>query len=61
MINLIFHIIFFVTSIYVFLKSIFYSIYEIQTQNNKSGGIGLIILSTIIIIFSNIIVFIQLC
>lgn len=56
MVNLFFHIFFIITSIYVFLKSIFYAIYEIKTQNNKSGGISFIVLSTIIIIFSNIVI-----
>lgn len=37
MIDLIFYILFVIISLYIFLKAIFYAIYEIKTQNNKSG------------------------
>lgn len=35
--DLVFNILFVITSLYVFLKAIFYAIYEIQTQDNKAG------------------------
>ena len=56
MLSLFYHIIYFILSIYVFIKSISYGIYEIKEQKNKFGG-GIIIGITIFsVIFSNIII-----
>ena len=35
--DLVFNILFVIASLYVFLKAVFYAIYEIKTQNNKAG------------------------
>ena len=59
MLNLIYYFLFITFSLYVLLKTIFYGLYEIKTQNNKSGGIGVIILSTFVTIFANVIVFMK--
>lgn len=59
MIDLIFNILFVIVSFYIFIKTIFYAIYEIKAENNKTGGIGVIAFSMLITIFSNIIVFIR--
>ena len=37
MLDLVFHILFVIVSLYVFLKAIFYAVYEIKTQDNKAG------------------------
>ena len=59
MFNNIYHILFFVISLYSLAKTIFYGIYEINTQKNKSGGIIVIVFSTLVVIFSNIIMFLN--
>lgn len=43
--------------IFSFLKSVFYGIYEINNNNNKSGGITVIILSIIGLILPVAIIF----
>ena len=37
MIDLVFYVLFVIASLYVFLKTVFYAIYEIKTQDNKAG------------------------
>lgn len=59
MIDLVFHVLFVIASLYVFLKAVFYAVYEIKTQDNKAGGIGVIVFSVIVIVFANIIVLIR--
>ena len=51
----IFHLIFVFISLIVLIKTIFYGIYEIKTEHNKSGGISVIIFSILVIAFSNIV------
>ena len=46
-------------SIYVLLKTIFYALYEIKTQENKSGGIAIIVFSIIILTFATLFIFIK--
>lgn len=48
----------FILSIMVFTKTISYGIFEIK-QNNKSGGISVIIISIFSLIFPNIMVYIN--
>ena len=55
----IYHILFLIISIYVFLKVIGYALYEINTLKNKTGGIIVIATSFLIIIFSNIIIWLR--
>lgn len=57
--NLIYHFTFIVVSIFILIKTIFYGIYEINSENNKSGGIAVICFSVLVVIFSNIIVFFR--
>lgn len=57
--NLIYHFTFIVVSIFILIKTIFYGIYEIKSENNKSGGIAIICFSVLVVIFSNIIVFFR--
>ena len=57
--NLIYHFTFIVVSLFILIKTIFYGIYEINSENNKSGGIDVICFSILIVVFSNIIVFFR--
>lgn len=57
--SLLYHIVFVIITIFILLKIIFYGLYEINTQNNKSGGIAIICFSILVIIFTNIIVFLR--
>lgn len=59
MFNLIYDIIFAIASIYILIKAIAYGLYEINTENNKSGGIGVITFSVLVTIFVNIIIWIK--
>ena len=54
--SFVYHFLFLIISLYVLLKTIGYALYEINTLKNKSGGIVVITISFIIIIFSNIMV-----
>lgn len=54
MIKLIYPIFFTLFTIYFLLKAIYYGIYEIKQENNKTGGIIVITFSTLVILFSNI-------
>ena len=57
--NLIYHFIFIAVSLFILIKTIFYGIYEINSENNKSGGIAVICFSVLVIVFANIIVFFR--
>ena len=59
MVNIFFHFLFLVFSLYVFLKTVFYALYEIKTQSNKSGGVAVIVFTVIVLIFANIVVFLK--
>lgn len=57
--TLVYHIIFLIISIYILLKAIGYGLYEINTIKNKTGGIAVITFSVFVIIFSNIVVWLN--
>lgn len=57
--NFLYHFIFIVVTIFVLIKTIFYGIYEINTEKNKSGGIAIIIFSILVVVFSNLMTFIR--
>ncbi len=59
MVNIFYHFLFFVFSIFVLLKSVFYALYEIKSQDNKSGGIAVICFTIVVLIFTNIVVFLK--
>ena len=56
MINLLYHILFLIFSIYVLIRSVAYGLYEINDQKNKFGGNIVILFTIFSVIFSNIIV-----
>lgn len=59
MISLIYDLIFLLITLYVLFKVIGYAIYEIKELNNRMGGIVVITFSIIVVIFSNIMMFIS--
>ena len=59
MINYFFNFLFFIFSIFVLLKSVFYALYEIKAQDNKSGGVAVIIFSVVVLVIANVVVFLK--
>ena len=59
MINYFFNFLFFIFSIFVLLKSVFYALYEIKSQDNKSGGVAVIVFTIIVLVFANVVVFLK--
>ena len=57
--NFLFHFLFIVVTIFILIKTIFYGLYEIYTENNRSGGIAMICFSVLVVVFANIIVFFR--
>lgn len=57
--NLLYHFVFVIVTIFILIKTIFYGMFEIKTQNNKSGGIAVICFSIVVIVFANIMVFLR--
>ncbi len=55
----IYHILFLLISLYILLKTIGYALYEINTLNNKTGGIVIITFSILVVIYSNIVVWLY--
>ena len=56
--NFLYHFTFIIVSIFVLIKTIYYALYEFK-NNNKSGGITVICFSILVIVFTNIIVFLR--
>ena len=59
MVNIFYHFLFLIFSVFVLLKSVFYALYEIKTQDNKSGGVAVIVFTVIILVFANVVVFLK--
>ena len=59
MVDIFFNFLFIIFNIYVLLKTIFYDLYEIKTQENKSGGIAIIVFSIIILTFATLFIFLK--
>lgn len=57
--NFLYHFIFIIVTIFILLKTIFYGIYEINTEKNKSGGIAVICFSVLVIVFANVVMFMR--
>ena len=57
--NLLYYIVFLVVTIFILVKTIFYGVYEIKTEKNKSGGIAVICFSVLVVVFANVVVFIR--
>ena len=59
MINYFFNFLFFIFIIFVLFKFVFYALYEIKSQDNKSGGVAVIVFSVIVIVLANVVVFLK--
>ena len=59
MVDIFFNFLFIIFSIYVLLKTIFYALYEIKSQDNKSGGVAVIVFSVIVLVLANVVVFLK--
>lgn len=57
--NLLYHFTFVVVSVFILVKTIFYGLYEINTQDNKSGGIAVICFSVLVVVFANVVVILR--
>ena len=57
--NIIYQILFLFITLYILLRAVAYAIYEIQTLKNTTGGITVIVISTLIVVFVNIIMFFK--
>ena len=57
--NIIYQILFLFITLYILLRAVAYAIYEIKTLKNKTGGITVIVISTLIVVFVNIIMFFK--
>lgn len=57
--NFLFYVVFIITTVFILVKTIFYGLYEINTENNKSGGIAVICFSVLVVIFANIVLFMR--
>lgn len=52
----IYDLLFILISLYVLIKTIYYGLYEIKENDNKTGGIVVISFSVIVFIFFNIVI-----
>ncbi|MCI8759726.1 MAG: hypothetical protein HFJ34_01140 [Clostridia bacterium] len=57
--SIVYHMLFLIISLYILLKAIGYAWYEINTIKNKIGGITVIAFSILVVIFSNIIIWLN--
>lgn len=56
MLNLFYHILFLLFTIYVLIQSISYALYEMRQENNSFGGKFVILFTIFSVVFSNIMV-----
>ena len=59
MTSIIYDLIFLVITIFILLKVIGYALYEIKELNNKAGGITIISFSSLVVIITNIMMWIK--
>ncbi len=59
MLNVVYHALFLLFTIYVFIHTISYGMYEIKQENNKMGGYFVISFTVLTVIFSNIVVWLN--
>ncbi len=57
--TIIYHVLFLLISVFICLKTIGYALYEINTLNNKLGGISIITFSVLVVIFANVMVWLN--
>lgn len=56
MLAIFYHLLFLIFTLYTLIQSVSYGFYEIKEQNNKIGGISVILFTIFSVVFSNIIV-----
>lgn len=56
MLSFFYHVVFLIFTIYVLIRSVAYSLYEINEQENKFGGRLVILFTIFSVVFSNILV-----
>lgn len=56
MLDIIYHVLFLLFTIYVLIESTSYAIYEIKEQKNTLGGVSVVTFSVFCVVFSNIVV-----
>lgn len=59
MFNFIYNFVFLVSSVFIFVRAIYYGIYEIKNENNKYGGIAVIAFSLLVTVLVNIVIWIR--
>ena len=59
MLEMLYHTLFLLFTVFVLFETIYYAVYEIKDFKNKFGGISLIIFSVFCVVFSNIVIFIK--
>lgn len=59
MLNIVYHVLFLLFSIYVLIDSIVYSINEIKNEKNIFGGVSVVAFSVFCLIFGNIVVWMH--
>lgn len=59
MLNLMYHVLFLIFTIYVLIESISYGIFEIKKEENKFGGSCVIAFGVFCVIFGNIVVWMN--
>ena len=57
--SFVYHVLFSLISLYILLKTTGYALYEINNIKNKSGGIMVITFSVLVVIFSNVMIWIS--
>mgnify|MGYP004639715707 FL=1 len=57
MLNVMFRIIFILSSLFIFGNTVSYGLYEIKQEKNTYGGVLVIVFSIFCIIFSNAVIF----
>ena len=57
--GLIYNIIFLITTVFIFFRSIAYGIYEFKNENNKFGAVFFILFAFFAVLFSNIMMWIN--
>ena len=57
--SMVFHVLFLLVSVFICLKTIGYAMYEINTLHNKLGGIAVIAFSVLVVLFTNVIVWLN--
>ncbi len=56
MLDIVYHVLFLLFTLYVLVESIVYAIDEIKNEKNTFGGVSVILFNSFCVVFSNIVV-----